>query len=150
MRKVIYCALFIIVSVQSYCIPLISLENTKWKIVELADFPDIIGTSKDQAMTYIQTIIEYKGNFMYFNGKKYMIKKTRVELWNSNDLFMETTGTGSSGLTFEIIKFYEKEITVIINKIIDNPGPGSFLLITSNNRILTLWNGNFYWMEKVN
>lgn len=120
-----------------------------FKVSKILDLENVITGKYDFSL--IGEKIRYYEKVILFDGKEYEIEKVKIELWSEDDLYNETRGTGSRGLTFEDFFAEENDYIKVIS--IDVAGNynlfGTYLFVVNENTIITEYSGVYYLLEPV-
>ena len=120
-----------------------------FKVSKILDLENVITGKYDFSL--IGEKIRYYEKVILFDGKEYEIEKVNIELWSEDDLYNETRGTGSRGLTFEDFFAEENDYIKVIS--IDVAGNhnlfGTYLFVVNENTIITEYSGVYYLLEPV-
>ena len=120
-----------------------------FKVSKILDLENVITGKYDFSL--IGEKIRYYEKAILFDGKEYEIEKVKIELWSEDDLYNETRGTGSRGLTFEDFFAEENDYIKVIS--IDVAGNhnlfGTYLFVVNENTIITEYSGVYYLLEPV-
>ena len=123
-------------------------QNTSWRVKNIAVFDDVITGEFDQSI--VGSVLKYTDTSIIFDNREYKIKKENIEFWTESDLYNETRGSQSRGLTFQDLNTKLNEICVIDYKIEGLKYPlGAFVIILSENSMLSTYKGNYFFLEKV-
>ena len=119
-----------------------------FKVSKILDLENVITGKYDFSL--IGEKIRYYEKVILFDGKEYEIEKVKIELWSEDDLYNETRGTESRGLTFEDFFAEENDYIKVIS--IDVAGNynlfGTYLFVVNENTIITEYSGVYYLLEK--
>lgn len=111
MKKTYIYLILIFISSNAFTSP---VDNTRWKIAEIADYDGIIGAyNTKETLSFLNQIIKYTSDSIFFDGQEYPVKKVTIEYWTSQNLYDETRGTASRGLTFKDIGLTGEQITTV-------------------------------------
>ena len=120
-----------------------------FKVSKILDLENVITGKYDFSL--VGEKIRYYEKVILFDGKEYAIEKVKIELWSEDDLYNETRGTGSRGLTFEDFFAEENDYIKVIS--IDVAGNhnlfGTYLFVVNENTIITEYSGVYYLLEPV-
>lgn len=120
-----------------------------FKVSKILDLENVITGKYDFSL--IGEKIRYYEKVILFDSKEYEIEKVKIELWSEDDLYNETRGTGSRGLTFEDFFAEENDYIKVIS--IDVAGNynlfGTYLFVVNENTIITEYSGVYYLLEPV-
>ena len=124
-------------------------ENSNtFKVSRILDYENVITGKYD--LSLIGKSITYCEKAIIFEGQEYQIKKVKIELWSEDDLYNETRGTESRGLTFEDFFAEGNDYIKVIS--IDVVGNftlfGTYLFFVNENIIITEYLGVYYLLEK--
>lgn len=117
----------------------------RWRVSSFADFEGVIGGRR--CSRCIGQDIKYTDRYIEFNQEKYYIKRMIIEFWTEEDLYKETRGTGSRGLTFKDLNTDYKYVKTIWYKTDSISTTGTFLIITGDKIALTMCRGAYCWIR---
>ena len=127
------------------------LESSQWLIKSAIKINCVIGDySEPELSQKIGKIISYSETSIIFDENAYQIKNKEKELWTREKLYAETRGSQSKGIAFEDIGFYGEQILAIQYKAKGYKWPGEFILMLDSNNAVTIWNGVWYLLERIN
>lgn len=111
-----------------------------WHVESEIVIPGIIFSMGDYDV--LDKYISYSDDGIKYEGQLYKIESIKKEQWTSEDLFKETAGTGSKGITFKDFNIQAYSVTVYHLKFTDK-GRKTIFVIDDNHLILA--NGSLYF-----
>lgn len=127
-------------------------ETDKYSGIWMLEEPVIFRNSvySTNASSFCGSVIEYRNNEIVVNDKKFTIKRSQVEAWDSIRLRNETRASNFNGVTFDDLGIDKAEITVVSLKIEPHSAlPGVLLFMIDGSNMITMVGNVYYGMKRV-
>jgi len=146
MKKRLYLCLFLCTVCGGYALS--SMMDTEWVFVEGLPFDGIIGPLPNKEL--LGKKLKYRQSSVEFDGKSYRIKRVRKEEWTEEDLFNETTGSGSRGLWFVDFGYHGEKLTVFDYRVESQEyTPANGLLFLINDKEAIMLHDAYYRLKRI-
>lgn len=120
---------------------------SEWKIK--AVLPSCDYSVSDLDDRYVGGIIKLSHQSISFNNLTAEVVRIYYDSWTSSELHRETSGTASNGIDFNSINFSGEEILVLHVLAKGFPFPGQTILFLNADSAITMYNGVYYLLERI-